>query len=648
MPIDPLMARARGATNPFRVDRIDSAWEGEFTDVPAINAAAFQQCCETIEDVRATGQSRGLLMTGQPGSGKSHLLRRLRHAIGDDGRDCFVYVPPVAAAGRLYGELLRRVVTDMIREPGEGAASQLETLFIRELLSGPIRSRVTPLQLWADLRRRTPAGPALFEALEPAMNRLTLSLQLEPDVTLVLRHYLAEHYRADAYRWLTGCSVPEAVAARLGVNLTLEAESDARLALFTLSKLTGRASVLVLAFDQLEGLQVRPDDLDGVRAFGSAVADLLINCRNVAAISCVQAYFRADLAHALPPAHMARIEQDAGIIQLLDVPTAEALVAARLGGDADLAAARSAARGDNLWPLGGHLAAALPLTHGLVPARAVLNAARVLFEAWRTADVGGVAVDEPSPNDLLAATFADREQQALAQPADEGTLADGLLKLLDLRRPGQVQRSTARGLDVVIGPAGQATGVSVCHAMNMTSLAARLRQVTEAVEHGTVRRAIVVRDERLRISPTAIATQNRIQWLKERGHVLLRPTAAAYAAIAAARALLAESAAGDLAAGGRTIDTDDVRRWLLEARPVNAFELLDEIDHPVSDVDDAVLEALREALDGVWIAPIEAVAQRIDRPAADLAAHLKNHQMVGLISGPPALVYLKPDGLVRE
>lgn len=647
MPIDPLMARARGATNPFRVDRIDSAWEGEFTDVPQINATAFRQCRDSIEDVRTTGQSRGLLMTGQPGSGKSHLLRRLRHAIGDEGRDCFIYVPPVAAAGRLYGELLRRVVMDMIREPGEGAASQLETLFVRELLSDPMRARVTPLQLWSDLRRRTPAGPALFEALEPAMNRLTLSLQLEPDVTLVLRHYLSEHYRADAYRWLTGCSVPEAVAARLGVGLTLEAESDARLALFTLSKLTGRTSVLVLAFDQLEGLQVRPDDLDGVRAFGSAVADLLINCRNVAAISCVQAYFRADLAQALPPAHMARIEQDAGVIQLLDIPTAEALVAARLAGNPDLVAARSAARGDELWPLGKQLGAVLPLTHGLVAARAALNSARVLFEAWRTADVGG-AVPEPSPNDVLAATFADREQQALAQPADEGTLADGLLKLLDLRKPGQVRRSTAKGIDVVIGPAGQATGISVCHAMNMTSLATRLRHVTEAIEHGGVRRAVVVRDERLRISPTATATQKRIQWLKERGHVLLRPTAAAYAAIAAARALLAESAAGDLAAAGRAIDIDDVRRWLLETQPVNVFQLLDQIDHPVSDVDDTTLEALREALHGVWIAPIEDVAERLGRPAADLAAHLQNHQMVGLISGPPALVYLKPDGLMRE
>ena len=85
-----LLARARGVPNPFQLNRIDSAWEGQFTDVPEINSAAFQQCRQSIEAVRTTGQSRGLLLTGEPGSGKSHLLRRLRQAI--DGGSSFTGV----------------------------------------------------------------------------------------------------------------------------------------------------------------------------------------------------------------------------------------------------------------------------------------------------------------------------------------------------------------------------------------------------------------------------------------------------------------------------------------------------------------------------------------------------------------------------
>ena len=175
----------------------------------------------------------------------------------------------------------------------------------------------------------------------------------------------------------------------------------------------------------------------------------------------------------------------------------------------------------------------------------VLNEARAQFEDWRAQGVAPISTDrKQDASSVLVSTFAALERQAATEAADEGTLADGLLKLLDLRNRGRVRRSTVKGIDVEIGTSKPVTGVSVCHAMNMASLAAKLNQVTEALEKGVVQRVRIVRDARLPISTAAAKTQERVNWLHARGHALIRSSAAAYAAIAAARKLLAEAAAG--------------------------------------------------------------------------------------------------------
>ena len=641
------LARARGAPNPFLLDRIDSAWEGTFTDVDSINVSAFTQCLGTIETVRQTRQSRGLLLTGEPGSGKSHLLRRLRVAISQRGKDAFVYVPPVATSGRIYGELLQRVVEDIIRQPGEGAATQLEAMVVRELLQS--NSPVTPMQMWTDLRRRTPPGPALFDTLGQPFELLAVRLMLDADLCQVLRHYLAGHWRHDAYRWLTGRSVPEDILPRLGVKRTLEDEADARQALVALSRLAGRASVLVLTFDQLEGMQLRPDDIDGVRMFGNVVADLLLQSSNIATISCVQQYFHADLTRALPPALMDRVAQDLGRIELLQPPAAEQIVIARLKSEDDLAAARTAIPENPLWPFdAAELQKALPKgPGGGVTARAALHAARVLFEKWRNA---GQSAPAQAPVDTLKERFDAFVMQAMEEAPEEGVYADGILKLLDIRRPGHVRRANIRGIDALIDQPPGRTGVSVCHSQNMTSLAARLRQVNQAIDQGHIQRAVVVRDARLAISPTARQTQEYLGALQARPHAVLRPGSATYAAVAAARKLLADAASGDLEIEGRTVPSSEVQRWLLEVKPFEAFELLDAIDAAASDSTSALLEKLRTVLDGKWVLSLPEAASHLDIDPLAIAAELTSGgaQMVGLIRGPTPVVYLRPEGLRRS
>jgi hypothetical protein len=175
-----------------------------------------------------------------------------------------------------------------------------------------------------------------------------------------------------------------------------------------------------------------------------------------------------------------------------------------------------------------------------------------------------------------------------------------------------------------------------------------LKQVGDALDRSKLRRAVIVRDARLPISPTAKVTRSRLQTLEAQGNVVLRPEAAAYAALAAARLLLTEAAAGDLAFEGQTIDTDRVRSWLLAARPAAAFDLLDAIVGEASDATDELIEQLRVALTGHWIAPLDGLIEKLGLDAAATALRLESGQRaIGFIAGPPAVVFLRPDGLPR-
>lgn len=638
-----LLSRARGAANPFLLDRVDSAWDEVLpAEISSMNSAALAQCEATIKAVRATHQSRGLLLMGDPGSGKSHLLNRLRRSVLASGRDCFVYARPHASAGTLFVELLRLVVTDIVRRPDDGGPTQLELMVAGALPSADTTR--TPMQRWLDICRSCPAGSELFARLKEPFEDLVLGTRIDADVAQVLRHYIAAHHRLDAFRWLTATSVPEDVLNRLGVGKTLEEGDDARRALIAISSLAGAHCVLVLAFDQLEAMQLRPHDLDGVYELGNVLSDLLVHCRNIAAIGCVQSYFYEDLKKALPQAYMDRIGQDVGGLHLLRRAEALALVDARLASVPELAAARAELHAPPLWPLDAEqLMAALgtQIDQGGLTARVILNAARQLFDAWQGSS------PPPPEDDDLDAQFQNRQEAALNESPDENIMADGLLKVLDTIHPKHVRRSRIPGIQIELTRPGEIQGISVCHAQNMTSLAARLKKVVTAHDKD-IARAIVVRDERLPISRTAAVTQKCLRELQEKGSPLVRSSSATYAAIAAARQLLAQAMTGDLYVRGHAVGPDAVRQWLLQDTPKDIKDLLAQIEGAEDEAGDDVLERLRATLDGVWVRPLPdaCAASGVDEELA-MARLLSGQGMVGLITGRPSVIFLRPAGLPR-
>src|SRR5262245_40595059 len=62
--------------NPFASNRVDGPSNAP-VDVETIHAAEFQTLVQLAQQVRTRRQGIGVLLSGEPGTGKSHLLARL-------------------------------------------------------------------------------------------------------------------------------------------------------------------------------------------------------------------------------------------------------------------------------------------------------------------------------------------------------------------------------------------------------------------------------------------------------------------------------------------------------------------------------------------------------------------------------------------
>ncbi len=688
----PLLA---DALNPFSQDRVDSAWEAVPVDLPDINDAAFRELLQTVDLVRRGTGSRGVLLYGERGSGKTHLLNRLRRHVIGNGLGWFSAVPPLTLPERFFRHVLQSVVEDLLR-PGSSGLGPLEEalcglLLEKETFALPVTGGDPAQRLSGLLAQR---GPQDSPTLERWFQEIALERSLDPDVMSVLPHYLARTARFEAYSWLLGRPISEEALARLGALANIEDEGRARDVLRTLIRLLPSGGALVLAFDQLEGLQVRAGDLEGLRAYANGVTGVLAASPNVVVVSCVQIYFLELLRGPKAAIHASlfdRLGQDLSGLRLLNRLEARRLVLRRLEVRTDdlQTIRRSLGEVDPFWPLSVGAVEGMVPKPG-IPVRELLGKCRGVFEERRRALLSGLeaavapmatTLAEATPNPLVASLEAafqetlDEERKRPTTKLDEGVYADGLLRLVDaLNRPGvQAERSAIADVDLILQCGSERLGVSVCHSEQMTSLAARLRrlvEMAEALPRHRLTRLLVLRDLRLPISKGARKAQGYLRELAEKGNLFLRPSAEAYAALSSARRLLASAAAGDLTLAGTPVEMSDLKSWLSKETPAPLATFFDGLVETVDEVaeggaaklakdvpdigntapgGEASVERLVEYLQRVFLATVPDAAAGAGVSSARLLELVFAHPgIAGFLRGAPPVVFLSPDALERS
>lgn len=662
--------------NPFLQTRVDNAWDARSVphDVPAINDAAYRQVLRTIEEVRQSGQSHGLLLSGEPGSGKTHVLNRVRRWIQADEHAWFVYILPITAPDRVYRDILQATAGDITRSaPDTYGINQLAIAVARHFMAdvqAPIREIA---QWWTRVSSEYPEGDALAAYLQKHLATLTVPLNLDGSVVSVVAQFLAGRNRSAARDWLLGRSLPEETLQTLGVAFDLDDESTALTALATLIRLGSGFCTVVLAFDQIEGLQIDPADRTGLLAFANAAAKIVSQHDNVAIITCAQVSFLATLEEIVGVMFYQRIAERVSRLKLLSQAEAMQLTQRRLRSDVDLEQVRVYLRGhenveDPVWPLTTAQVELLSLAN--VSARHLLLRCRELFDEWleraepSIASSGAplpaaaaptapaTAITEAPKFDDLWDSALDEERERPNLKIDDGVIIDGLIRATDSDLGLTAQRATnVRDIDVVLRRGEHSIGVAVCNAENLTSLSARLRRLTQLNAGKRYDELVIVRDQRLPIKATAAATHQHLRSLAEGGARVVRLPAEAYAALAALRRLLADAAAGDLTLGGNPIKPEELKIWLAQHTPPIVKETVVSVAGGAaidSEVQQEHASRLQELLHGRWIVPLAELAAEAKLTAEELRDVLSRESAVfGTISGDPDLVFLRSDALER-
>jgi hypothetical protein len=624
-------------SNPFQGSVLTDARHDPESDVEAINAVAFAACIKALNQAREGRQSTSVLLNGVPGSGKTHLLARLRvHLEERIRRDpkalaIFVYVRLDTTPRRLWRHLREQLVEDLSRElDGRSCLERLLDLHLQTLAAA---------QNVSGGSRRPPEGDAdeIAECLDQTAK--------DRNLATVLTHLLLDRHRLEARAWLRGDSLPESILDRLGVatsdsDADEDPEARARRTVLALCRL-GSRHPFVFCFDQVEALEIEGDKRTGFGAFGRMGAALHDHADHLVLISCIQTTHRNDLMDYVHGADRDRLFKTASELKPLNLDQARALVRQRLEAVPELSALRRN-RASPLWPMRDEDIQAVIPKDGC-PARILIAHCRDLYERAR-----GASPSTESPREFLERSWAERYDKHLQQGT--ATDADGILHTAlpeALGLSGAQWRAAdppVRDVEIGLASEGRRLNISLCNHGNMTSLAGRLRRLRDAAGPRLPPSSLVlIRHPTLPLPKTARRTQEYLEELSRQGARFLQPSEEAFAALAVLRELLAETQAGDLHCRGETLSPDTARRWLSEHLGPELRQLVDDLlgaTPSAPDPDLRLHQALLEAIEARAIATLADLAAELGGSEDRVAQCVRRFpEQFRLLEGVPPVVY---------
>jgi hypothetical protein len=371
-------------------------------------------------------------------------------------------------------------------------------------------------------------------------------------------------------------------------------------------------------------------------------ASLFNSSNNALLISCIQSSVMDQFKRAIREADYDRIAQREETLDPLDKNLAQSLIRSRLDSNKDLVRLRSRHSQQPLWPIEPlDLDPAFP-SSGAATARKIISFAGALFDKLQTG--GSVPLQDSS--EFLTKEFERRRDMAFGQDEAESdmSLAHGLPLLAEtLGGQWRQQRQPHRDIDLLLSHGDKRIAVSLCNQQNMRSLAARLKRLVQWHSRNKGFKMVLIRDQRLPISRTAVVTRNLLQSLIESGVSLCQPDMETLAALQALRSLISDARSGDLQYGGDAIGPKTVQEWVSRNLQNGLKSFFGEIvgaSETLAEDEPELMSAILAVLKQHRVVTLEKLAEEIRQPGPLIEDMVKRHPgRIGWLQGPPPVLF---------
>ncbi len=287
--------------NPFANNRVDNPFQIHADNIE-VYQGEFELLKSVLQDIHQdpNHQSRGVVLTGEPGAGKTHLIMRMAQQLLDRYRLLFIRQPnhPESVLHHTYSRMLESLV-----ESVDGEHTQFDYLVANSIVY--ILKERSWERVPAELREALQSNPlAIYDRLgQPGSDRYrkewhkveshVLRWWIErysiagfgPDILrgiIKFCSYQKRDYREIIKRWLAGYELESEDTEKIGLpnwSESLSREAFALEAMTLIGKLSRVDEPLIVVFDQLEALGYSHYH-DLLVKFGESIKELFTHVPN--------------------------------------------------------------------------------------------------------------------------------------------------------------------------------------------------------------------------------------------------------------------------------------------------------------------------------------------------------------------------------